>query len=226
MAELIKSEAPELAARLPAGNEEADPLGGWSKVVQWRGDAQYPAAMARILAMHQATLRDGPVADGFNYLYHANDNAFLNYGDAWYDQRTLTVRFMMNLTGTVEVMPKPSLNLMALLAMLGDTIHPALGVSDPEASSAGVFATSRGLPAPASVSEGEPSSNISEVAVLLYNSGDLVDARSNREHLRQGLGTPGPARVEVNLSSTCVGVATLQAESCLHVCARIGGGAG
>ena len=26
------------------------------------------------------------------YSYHANDNAFLNYGDAWFQQRTLVVR--------------------------------------------------------------------------------------------------------------------------------------
>ena len=35
--------------------------------------------------------------------YHANDNAFLNYGDAWFKQRTLVVRFEMNKTNTVEV---------------------------------------------------------------------------------------------------------------------------
>ena len=31
-----------------------------------------------------------------NWSYHANDNAFLNYGDQWFSQRTLVARFMMN----------------------------------------------------------------------------------------------------------------------------------
>ena len=31
-----------------------------------------------------------------DWSYHANDNAFLNYGDQWFSQRTLVARFMMN----------------------------------------------------------------------------------------------------------------------------------
>ena len=46
-------------------------------------------AVARVLNMHQVALRERMT--GVNYLYHANDNAFLNYGDVWFDQRTLTV---------------------------------------------------------------------------------------------------------------------------------------
>jgi L-iduronidase len=54
--------------------------------------------------------------------YHGNDNAFLNYGDVWFDQRTLVCRFMMNETNppTVEVVKKPIISLMAMLSLLGD----------------------------------------------------------------------------------------------------------
>ena len=86
---------------MPIGNEEVDPLGGWNRIEQWRGDAQYPAAAARILNMHQVAVREA-FAGRANYAYHANDNAFLNYGDKWFDQRTLVARFEMNKTGTVR----------------------------------------------------------------------------------------------------------------------------
>ena len=38
-----------------------------------------------------------------------------------FSQRTLTTRFEMNLTGTVEVVRKPAINTMVMLSLLGDT---------------------------------------------------------------------------------------------------------
>ena len=57
-----------------------------------------------------------------NWSYHANDNAFLNYGDQWFSQRTLVARFMMNESvsrfgkkgDVVEVLPNFSLELVHL----------------------------------------------------------------------------------------------------------------
>ena len=60
----------------------------------WRQDATYPAAVVRVLNMHLHSIVDE--IDGVNWSYHANDNAFLNYGDQWFSQRTLVARFMMN----------------------------------------------------------------------------------------------------------------------------------
>jgi hypothetical protein len=38
------------------GNSEVDPQGGWNKPLLWRGDASYPAAVSRILNMHQQAI--------------------------------------------------------------------------------------------------------------------------------------------------------------------------
>ena len=112
--EHVRRLSPALAAAVPMGNEEVDPLGGWQHQVPWRGDARDAAAIVRVLAMHQDML----VANkslGVRWGYHANDNAFLNYGDAWFQQRTLVVRFEMNLTHTVEVLCEPAINLTLTL---------------------------------------------------------------------------------------------------------------
>jgi hypothetical protein len=111
---------PELAANLSFGNEEVDMQGGWSKILAWHADATNAAGILRILAMHEDMLNANATLQekGVRYGYHANDNAFLNYGDAWFNQRTLTTRFAMNLTKTVEVVRKPSINTMAMLSLL------------------------------------------------------------------------------------------------------------
>jgi len=128
IANAVKEASASIAATVPIGNEEADPLGGWDKVEQWRGDAMYPAAAARVLNMHQDALRESAMKGVVNFMYLANDNAFLNYGDVWYDQRTLTVRFLMNNTGATEVLRKPIYSLMGMLSLLGGTKH-AVSVS-------------------------------------------------------------------------------------------------
>lgn len=99
--------------------------------------SRYPAALARILNMHQHALRENNT--GVDYAYHANDNSFLNYGDAWFDQRTLVVRFLMNKTGATEVLRKPVLNVMALLSLLGTRKYPVLGAPAPQDSPLGVM---------------------------------------------------------------------------------------
>ena len=93
-----------------------------------------------------------------------------DYGDKWFDQRTLTARFEMNLTDTVEVIPKPILNLMAMLALLGDTKHPVSPLPTPESSPIGVIATSS---AASPASPAGDAGQVVEVAVLAYNSGEL-----------------------------------------------------
>lgn len=164
IAETIKATNPAIAASTPIGNEEVDPLGGWDKVEMWRGDAMYPAAVARVLNTHQVALRERMT--GVEYTYHANDNAFQNYGNVWFDQRTLTVRFLQNNTGATEVLRKPVYNLMGLLALLGDTKHVVSNVPDPLNSSVGVICTSGDSPT---------TSLEREVAVLVYNSGGITN---------------------------------------------------
>ena len=166
------------AAALPLGNEEVDPKGGWSGIDAWRGDARYPAAAARVLAMHLAAVaRNGslPVRWG----YHANDNAFLNYGDAWFAQRTLTVRFLMNATGAVEVLRKPIMSAMALLSLLGDAAVPPARVSA-EGEGTGEDATDLSVPVGViATTRGDGGEGQRwEAAALLYNSNGTFDCVS------------------------------------------------
>ena len=109
---------------VPIFNDEADPLGGWNKPEEWRADVRYAAMIAKIIVQHQHTFLDSAEkADSSHYTLLSNDNGFMNFGPPdFFNQRTLTARFMMNLTKprSVEVIRKPALTVMGLLAMLGD----------------------------------------------------------------------------------------------------------
>ena len=101
--------------------------------------------------------------------YLANDNAFLNYGDAWFQQRTLTARFEMNESKpyAVRVLRKPSINAMALLSFVGDEIYRVEGLDrDGSAGDEEV-----GLIASSSSSDRDDGSR-ERVSLLLYNSND------------------------------------------------------
>ena len=165
---------PELAASLPMGNEEVDMQGGWSKRLDWHADATNAAGILRILAMHEDMLNSNATlqksAPGLRYGYHANDNAFLNYGDAWFNQRTLTARIEMNLTNTVEVVRKPAINTMAMLSLLTGARLPVTwsgggGAAQPQPATPtsapyGAIATQRTADA----------MNITVSSVILWNS--------------------------------------------------------
>lgn len=57
-----------------------------------------------------------------NYTLLSNDNAFLSYHPHPFTQRTLTARFQVNNTQPphVQLIRKPVLTVMGLLALLGD----------------------------------------------------------------------------------------------------------
>ena len=162
-----------IASALPLGNEEVDPLGGWNHVTEWHSDARYAGSIMRILAMHEDMIEQNSTLN-VSWGYHANDNAFLNYGDAWFEQRTLVARFEMNLTNTVEVMRKPSINTMAMLSLLGDQRHAVTwsgggggGVqpATPYSAPYGAIATSR-------AADGE-------AAWMLWNNNGTFDCSSH-----------------------------------------------
>ena len=58
----------------------------------------------------------------FRYALLSNDNAFLSYHPHQFSQRTLTARFQVNDTRPphVQLLRKPVLTAMALLALLGE----------------------------------------------------------------------------------------------------------
>jgi hypothetical protein len=182
LVESVVALAPDVAASLPMGNEEVDMMGGWSHLTPWHRDATNAAGMLRILAMHVDMINRNATMQAANvtYGYHANDNAFLNYGDAWFQQRTLNARFEMNLTHTVEVVRKPAINTMAMLSLLGDTRHtitwqqqqqPAAALGDDTAADPPVQpATPTSAPYGAIATTGTTSNDVRTVGVVLWNS--------------------------------------------------------
>eukprot|EP00043_Microstomoeca_roanoka_P012644 m.122801 g.122801 ORF g.122801 m.122801 type:complete len:532 (-) comp15552_c0_seq3:51-1646(-) len=120
------------------GNDEADPLVGWSSVEEWRGDARYPAMVVKTIRQHLDNIIYSPAFAGLTYDILSNDNGFLNYpdnGQHTFTQRTLTARFDMNATNSVEFVRKPVMNVMALLSLLGNQSSVLLGGVGPSNSS-------------------------------------------------------------------------------------------
>ncbi|XP_053146576.1 alpha-L-iduronidase isoform X2 [Hemicordylus capensis] len=106
---------------VPIYNDEADPLVGWSVPQMWRADVTYAAMVAKVIAQHQ-NLLIAKANNTINYTLLSNDNAFLSYHPHYFTQRTLVARFQMNNTQPphVQMVRKPVLTVMGLLALLGE----------------------------------------------------------------------------------------------------------
>ncbi|XP_053757780.1 alpha-L-iduronidase isoform X3 [Panthera pardus] len=107
-------------ADTPIYNDEADPLVGWSLPQPWRADVTYAALVVKVIAQHQ-NLLVANTSSPVRYALLSNDNAFLSYHPHPFTQRTLTARFQVNNTRPphVQLLRKPVLTAMALLALLG-----------------------------------------------------------------------------------------------------------
>uniref|UniRef100_A0A8C4WRN9 Alpha-L-iduronidase n=1 Tax=Eptatretus burgeri TaxID=7764 RepID=A0A8C4WRN9_EPTBU len=117
--ERIAHRYPEYST-MPIYNDEADPLVGWSKPEEWRADVTYAAMVVKIICQHQQLILRKP-NNTINYVLLSNDNGFLSYTPHHFTQRTLTARFQVNVTQPphVQLLRKPVLSAMALLALLG-----------------------------------------------------------------------------------------------------------
>ncbi|XP_033122455.1 alpha-L-iduronidase-like [Anneissia japonica] len=150
----------------PIINDEADPLVGWSKSESWRAEATYAAIVAKVVVQHQHLLSKNPM---INYSLLSNDNGFLNFYPSFFDQRTLVSRFQMNNTKpkTVQVIKKPVLNVMGLLALMGNEQVSTYGTVNGKAmsntSDVGLLAT---------VTLPTDDSDSVEISVLVVNSAD------------------------------------------------------
>ncbi|XP_075705975.1 alpha-L-iduronidase isoform X2 [Rhinoderma darwinii] len=116
-------------------NDEADPLVGWSTPQSWRGDVTYAAMVIKVIDQHLDIMHsDGNPSMNFSLL--SNDNAFMNYYPHYFTQRTLTARFQMNNTKPphVQMVRKPVLTVMGLLALLGETQISTFMVRDMDTS--------------------------------------------------------------------------------------------
>ncbi|MEQ2172662.1 hypothetical protein GOODEAATRI_023389, partial [Goodea atripinnis] len=155
---------------IPVYNDEADPLVGWSNPQEWRADVTY-AAM--VIKQHQDLLLANP-NNTINYTLLSNDNAFLSYHPHPFTQRTLTARFQVNNTQPphVQLIRKPALTVMGLLALLGETqvLAQVLNSGSEQNSTLGVLAS---IHKP--VIHG--GSDSWQAAVLVYNSDDNSTSR-------------------------------------------------
>ena len=155
----IRQNHPKLAD-VPVMNNECDPIVGWKQTHTWRALPYYAAIIAKIINQHQQALIDSGKCD---YALLSNDNGFLG---EW-GMRTHLVRFgdeKQLERGEFELVKKPSLTVMALLAMLGPEKLSVQGCGDSLNDAAGVMATKSGK---------------DEVAVLLYNSSDEIFRSGN-----------------------------------------------
>jgi L-iduronidase len=165
----IRTHHPALAD-LPFANNECDPQVGWGTIHTWRARPYYAALVAKVINQHLLKLVD---AKGVDYLLLSNDNGFLG---TW-GHRTLLARFSEldhidhgqadgqrdaprleedQRRRRFELIKKPVLNVMTLLALLGDERCAVTGAFE-AAGPLGVLATRHG--------DGQ-------IAVLLYNSDD------------------------------------------------------
>ncbi|XP_014373507.1 alpha-L-iduronidase isoform X5 [Alligator sinensis] len=155
---------------IPIYNDEADPMVGWSVPQTWRADVTYAAMVVKIIIQHQ-NLLISKANSTINYTLLSNDNAFMNYYPHYFTQRTLTARFQMNNTKPphVQMVRKPVLTAMGLLALLGETqifadVYNSKGKNGNN-STVGVLAT---LHTPAEL----PSSDSWQATILIYASDD------------------------------------------------------
>ncbi|XP_031599524.1 alpha-L-iduronidase isoform X1 [Oreochromis aureus] len=153
---------------LPVYNDEADPLVGWSRPQEWRADVTYAAMVVKVINQHQDVLMANPNST-INYTLLSNDNAFLSYHPHPFTQRTLTARFQVNNTQPphVQLIRKPVLTVMGLLALLGETqlLAQVVNSSGSHNGTLGVLASSHKPVMPGG-------SDSWQAAVLVYNSED------------------------------------------------------
>ncbi|XP_063051513.1 alpha-L-iduronidase [Engraulis encrasicolus] len=188
----------ELLGRFPAFrskpvyNDEADPLVGWSKPQSWRADATYAAMVVKVIHQHQDLLIADP-DNSINYTLLSNDNAFLSYHPYPFTQRTLTVRFQVNNTSPphVQLLRKPVLTVMGLLALLGEAQVLAQNqvLDSSDNNTVGVLASAHSPSLPGS-------SDSWQCTVVIYNSNDNSTS-SSVDHVQVQIKNIPPTQPEL-----------------------------
>ncbi|XP_032297079.1 alpha-L-iduronidase isoform X2 [Coturnix japonica] len=157
-------------ASIPIYNDEADPMVGWSVPQLWRADVTYAAMVVKVIIQHQ-NLLIAKANNTINYTLLSNDNAFLSYYPHFFTQRTLTARFQMNNTKPphVQMVRKPVLTVMGLLALLGEKqIFAEVSSSEGESTENNTFGVLASVHTP---SELQPSDSW-QATLLMYSSED------------------------------------------------------
>ncbi len=159
-------------AALPVSNDEGDPMVGWEKPEDWRGDARYAAIIPKMVAQHAAAI--GRNASGaLNPLgWLSFDGAFMNGVDDTYTgfgQRTMTARFGApegSGAAPFAFVRKSGLAAFALLARLPEAAACAVALGG-GGGGAGVLHDNAGALAAADAAAGD-------AALLVYNSADCA----------------------------------------------------
>jgi len=158
--EYVREHHPRFAG-LEFMNDECDPQTGWSDPHPWRAGPYYAAIAAKIIAQHHRQLIDEQAC---RYALLSNDNAF----PGGWGLRTQLARFGSErqlVENRFELIKKPVLNVMALLALLGER-RAALSAERQGPGDLGAIAALTGD---------------EQVGVLVYHSSDRVaDAGSER----------------------------------------------
>ncbi|XP_025905704.1 alpha-L-iduronidase [Nothoprocta perdicaria] len=155
---------------VPIYNDEADPMVGWSVPQLWRADVTYAAMVVKVIIQHQNLLISKP-NNTINYTLLSNDNAFMNYYPHYFTQRTLTARFQMNNTKPphVQMVRKPVLTVMGLLALLGEKqVFAEVLSSDGESTENSTLGVLASLHTPAE----QETSDSWQATLLMYLSED------------------------------------------------------
>jgi len=154
-------------------NNECDPQAGWSDPHGWRAGPYYAAIAAKIIGQHCHALVDEQAC---RYALLSNDNGFLG---GW-ALRTQLVRFGSDQQIAVdqfELIKKPVLNVLALLALLGERRLTVTGMDDPGDDPSGDLGAIASL-------QGEK-----QVAVLVYHSSDVIGV-ARKHHVSLTLDNP------------------------------------
>ncbi|XP_025954395.1 alpha-L-iduronidase isoform X2 [Dromaius novaehollandiae] len=130
----------------------------------------YISLHKKVIIQHQNLLISKP-NNTINYTLLSNDNAFISYYPHYFTQRTLTARFQMNNTKPphVQMVRKPVLTVMGLLALLGEKqIFAEVNNSEGESTENSTIGVLASLHTPA---EQQPSDSW-QATLLIYLSED------------------------------------------------------
>ncbi|XP_062456442.1 alpha-L-iduronidase isoform X3 [Rhea pennata] len=130
----------------------------------------YISLHKKVIIQHQ-NLLISKLNNTINYTLLSNDNAFLSYYPHYFTQRTLTARFQMNNTkpAHVQMVRKPVLTVMGLLALLGEKqIFAEVNSSEGESTENSAIGVLASLHMPAEL---QPSDSW-QATLLIYLSED------------------------------------------------------
>ncbi|KAM7077227.1 alpha-L-iduronidase isoform 3-T3 [Ciconia maguari] len=130
----------------------------------------YISLHKKVIIQHQ-NLLISKANNTINYTLLSNDNAFLSYYPHYFTQRTLTARFQMNNTKPphVQMVRKPVLTVMGLLALLGEKqIFAEVNSSEGESTQNSTIGVLASVHTP---SEMQPSDSW-QATLLMYSSED------------------------------------------------------